>query len=170
MSPSILSQRLFAKLSVSVASISISSVAIPVVVYAETAANPTAAAGANLLSLVDLMQVLVARIIPLAIGATVLAFFIMMIMYMFKPGDGAEKGKMWHYMMYSVVVLFVEVSIWGLVAFLGSATGIKQGGQIPVPEIPTGVRTYDPSRCTVQVIGNVTRQCCRDANNVTTCQ
>ena len=133
-----------------------------------TAANPTAAAGANLLSLVDLMQVLVTRIIPLLIGATVVAFFIMMVMHMF--GDGKDKEKMWHYMMYAVVVLFVEVSIWGLVAFLGSATGIKQGGQIAIPEIPTGVRTYDPSRCTVQNIGGVSRQCCKDANNNYVCQ
>lgn len=139
-------------------------------VYAQiTANNPTAAAGANLLSLVDLMQVLVTRIIPLTIGATVLAFFLLMIKYMFDK-DGAEKGKMWHYMMYSVVVLFVEVSIWGLVAFLGSATGIKQGGQVPVPEIPTGVRTYDPSKCITRAVGNTTQQCCKDANNNYVCQ
>ena len=47
-------------------------------------------------------------------------------------------------MMYAVLVLFVEVSIWGLVAFLSKATGINQGGGVPVPEIPVGVRVYNP--------------------------
>ena len=105
--------------------------------------SPTSQAGANLLSIVDLMQTLTVRIIPLLIGVTVAAFFFMMIKYMF-TSDGMEKGKMWHYMMYAVLVLFVEVSIWGLVAFLSKATGINQGGGVPVPEIPVGVRVYNP--------------------------
>ena len=124
-----------------------------------TAANPTAQAGQNLLGLIDLMQALVTRVIPLLIGATVVSFFVMMVKYMFEK-DGAEKGKMWHYMMYAIVVLFVEASIWGLVAFLGSATGIDQGGRIVVPEIPTGVRTYDPATC--RTINGM--QCCKDRN------
>ena len=122
-----------------------------------TAANPTAQAGQNLLGLIDLMQALVTRVIPLLIGATVVAFFGMLVMYMFTK-DGAQKGEMWHYMMYAIVVLFVEASIWGLVAFLGSATGIDQGGRITVPEIPTGVRTYDPATC--QTVNGM--QCCTD--------
>ncbi len=122
-----------------------------------TGANPTAQAGQNLLGLIDLMQALVTRVIPLLIGATVVAFFGMMVMYMFSK-DGTEKGKMWHYMMYAIVVLFVEASIWGLVAFLGSATGIDQGGRITVPEIPTGIRTYDPATCYTQN----GQQCCVD--------
>ncbi len=120
-------------------------------------ANPTEKAGQNLLGLIDLMQALVTRVIPLLIGATVVAFFVMMVMYMFKP-SGEDKAKMWHYMMYAIVVLFVEASIWGLVAFLGSATGIDQGGRITVPEIPTGVRTYDPATC--QTVNGM--QCCTD--------
>ncbi len=106
-------------------------------------ANPTQQAGQNILSLVDLMQTLTTKIIPLLIGITIVAFFAMMIKYMFSS-DANDKNKMWHYMMYAVVVLFVEVSIWGLVAFLGKATGIGQGGGVPVPEIPVGVRTYNP--------------------------
>ena len=124
-----------------------------------TAANPTAQAGQNLLGLIDLMQALVTRVIPLLIGATVVAFFGMMMKYMFSS-DGETKGKMWHYMMYAIVVLFVEASIWGLVAFLGSATGIDQGGRIVVPEIPTGVRTYDPATCETRN----GMQCCMDRN------
>lgn len=119
-----------------------------------SAADPTAQAGANLLNLVNLMQVLVTRLIPLLMGATVVAFFAMMVWYMFAK-DGAEKGKMWHYMMYAIVVLFVEVSIWGLVAFIGKATGINQGGSVATPDIPTGVRTYNPAQC--PVIGGVPR-------------
>ncbi len=156
--------KLFKKLSTFILS-AVSLFITGVVSVSAQTANPTAAAGANLLSLVDLMQVLVTRIIPLTIGFTVLAFFGVMIKYMVSA-SADDKGKMWHYMMYSVVVLFVEVSIWGLVAFLGSATGIKQGGQVPIPEIPTGVRTYDPSKCSV-ING---KQCCKDATGNYVCQ
>ncbi len=128
-------------------------------VYAQVTNNPTAQAGANIISLVDLVQALITKIIPVLIGLTVLAFFGMMIKYMVSS-DGLDKGKAWHYMMYSVVVLFVEVSIWGLVAFLASATGITQGGQVPIPEIPIGVRTYDPSKCIVNSLG---QQCCQQS-------
>ena len=162
--------KLFKKLSIFILSVVSLSFVGSVSVYAQiTANNPTAAAGANLLSLVDLMQVLVTRIIPLLMGLTVVAFFIMMVMYMFDK-DAKDKSAMWHYMMYAIVVLFVEVSIWGLVTFLGAATGIKQGGQVPVPEIPTGVRTYDPSKCITRPVGNTTQQCCKDANNNYVCQ
>ena len=105
--------------------------------------GPTSQAGANLLSIVDLMQTLTTRIIPLLIGVTIAVFFFMMVKYMISS-DGLEKGKAWHYMMYAIVVLFVEVSIWGLVAFLGKATGIGGGGGAPIPEIPVGVRVYNP--------------------------
>ena len=118
--------------------------------------NPTQQAGQNLLGLVDLMQVLVTRIVPLLIGATVVSFFFMMIKYMFEK-DGDAKGKMWHYMMYAVVVLFVEVSIWGLVAFLGRATGVTQGGAAIIPSIPVGVKTYNPALC--QTLSDGTQIC-----------
>jgi hypothetical protein len=37
---------------------------------------------------------------------------------------------------FSILALFVMVSIWGIVGFLGSVFGINQGGNVPTPGIP----------------------------------
>jgi hypothetical protein len=40
-------------------------------------------------------------------------------------------------MAFSILALFMMVSVWGLVSFLGSFFGIGQGGSVGIPAIPT---------------------------------
>ncbi|MBP6888689.1 MAG: hypothetical protein KBC21_03215 [Candidatus Pacebacteria bacterium] len=79
----------------------------------------------------DMLQTLVKRLVPFLVGLAVLAFFWYLVIFIWKgsenPKERAEgiKGMGW-----SIVALFVMVSIWGLVGFIGGVTGIKQGGSM----------------------------------------
>ena len=61
---------------------------------------------------------------PVLISLALLAFFWSLIMYLFKREDAPNAGK---YLGYSVLILFVMVSIWGIVAFLQQNLGIGDG-------------------------------------------
>jgi hypothetical protein len=93
--------------------------------------------GSALLSLLALAQTLVTRLVPFAIGLAVLAFFWFLIQFIWKgKEDGEKKKASINGMGWSIIALFVMVSIWGLVGFLGSMLGIGQGGSVPVPGVP----------------------------------
>lgn len=75
-------------------------------------------------------------LIPIAVTLAVLAFFWFLIMFIWKgSGDATKRQEGLAGMGWSVVALFVMVSIWGLVGFIGSITGIGQGGRVPIPTI-----------------------------------
>jgi hypothetical protein len=93
--------------------------------------------GSALLQLLALAQTLVSRLVPFAIGVAVLVFFWFLINFIWIGKDNPEdQQKNLRGMGYSVLALFVMVSIWGIVGFAGSLVGINQGGNIPVPGIP----------------------------------
>ena len=103
----------------------------PVVVSNQVQVNTTA-----LTQLLASAQDILSRLVPFAITLAVLVFFWFLIMFIWKSGDPAERKKSLAGMGWSVVALFVMVSIWGIVGFLGSITGIGQGGTVPVPTVP----------------------------------
>lgn len=94
--------------------------------------------GGAILSLLALAQVLVSRLVPFAIGLAVVVFFWYMIMFIVKGNSSADaKDASLKGMGYSILALFVMVSIWGIVGFLGSLSGIGQGGGAPTPSVPS---------------------------------
>ncbi len=75
-------------------------------------------------------------LIPIAVTLAVLAFFWFLINFIWKGGeDGDARKKAVSGMGWSIVALFVMVSIWGLVGFIGSVSGIGQGGTVPIPKV-----------------------------------
>lgn len=93
--------------------------------------------GTGLLSLLSLAQTIVARLVPFAVGLAVLAFFWFLVEFIWKGnGDATKRSEGLKGMGMSVLALFVMVSIWGLVGFLGSMFNIGQGGSVPIPGIP----------------------------------
>jgi hypothetical protein len=93
--------------------------------------------GGALLAFLALLQTLVTRLVPFAIGLAVLAFFWYLIQFIWKGAeDAGKKAEAMKGMGYSILALFVMVSIWGLVGFLGSLFGIGQGGTTPIPGVP----------------------------------
>lgn len=94
--------------------------------------------GQSLLNLLALAQTIVVRLVPFLIGLAVVVFFYNLVMFIVKgSSDPAKHGEYARGMGFSILALFVMVSIWGLVGFFGSFFGIGQGGSVPVPGIPT---------------------------------
>jgi len=88
----------------------------------------------NIETLLESIGRLVDLALPIVVGIALLGFFWGLVKFIFAAGDevDAEKGK--SLMIWSVVALFVMVSVWGLVRFIGSALNIEQGensGNIP---------------------------------------
>jgi hypothetical protein len=93
--------------------------------------------GSALLSLLALAQALVSNLGVFAIGLAVLAFFWFLITFIWKGKDSPdEQSKSLRGMGFSILALFVMVSIWGIIGLLGSIVGVNQGGNIPIPGIP----------------------------------
>jgi hypothetical protein len=94
--------------------------------------------GGALISLLTLVSKLSGMAAPMLVTAAVLVFFWFVIQFIIKGNQDAEaKQASVKGMMYSVGAIFVMVSIWGIVGFLGNLLGINQGGAIPVPAVPT---------------------------------
>ncbi len=96
------------------------------------------AVGQGLIDLLSLMQTILGIAVPMLIGVAVVALFYGIVMFLVDKnngnGDGAKKWS--SFMGMAILALFVMVSVWGLVNFLGSLFGIGQGGSIPQPTIP----------------------------------
>ena len=93
--------------------------------------------GSAILGLLALAQTFVSRFSIFAVGLAVVAFFWFLIEWIWKGReDATAKTNSIKGMGYSILALFVMVSIWGIVGFLGSVTGINQGGNVPIPTVP----------------------------------
>jgi hypothetical protein len=93
--------------------------------------------GSALISLLNLAQAIVSRLVPFAVTIAVLAFFWFLIKFIMSGGDPEGKNKSLKGMGLSILALFVMVSIWGIIGLLGSIVGVNQGGTIPIPAVPT---------------------------------
>ena len=72
--------------------------------------------------------------LPLVVGLALLAFFWGVAQFIWGGEDKRDEGK--QKMIWGIVGLFVMVSVWGLVGFLGSIIGVQQqGGDITVPSV-----------------------------------
>jgi hypothetical protein len=105
--------------------------------YGGVYANQGQVNGGALLSLLALAQTIVARLGIFAVGLAVLAFFWFLIEFIWQGrNDPSKRTASLQGMGYSILALFVMVSIWGIIGLLGSITGVSQGGTVPIPGIP----------------------------------
>lgn len=88
----------------------------------------------NLNDLLEGIGNLVDTALPIVAGLALLAFFWGLVTFIFRGEDAKSEGK--HLMIWGLVALFVMVSVWGLVEFIGNAIGVEQqGGTAEVPQI-----------------------------------
>lgn len=92
--------------------------------------------GGALLQLLALAQEIMSRLVPFAVTAAVLVFFWFLIMFITKSSDATKRADYLKGMGFSILALFVMVSIWGIIGLLGSIVGVGQGGNIPIPGVP----------------------------------
>lgn len=86
-------------------------------------------------SLVNALGDIVNLLIPIAVAVAVLLFFWGLATFIFASGDSEAQATGKQKMIWGVIALFVIVSIWGIVGFLGNLLGIDQGGTAPVPGV-----------------------------------
>lgn len=72
--------------------------------------------------------------LPIVVAIALLAFFYGIVKFIFAGDEGKKEGQ--QLMIWGLVGLFVMVSVWGLVRFIGNALGISQGDTISVPKVP----------------------------------
>ncbi len=118
-------------------------VGLAAVAFASAQTPGVNAPGQGLSNLIAMVQGLVRQLTPLLIGIAVLALFVSLIMFIWKGKEDKEEHAKWAKAMgMSVLAIFVMVSIWGLVGFLGNITGVGQGGGAPVPGVPVNAPVY----------------------------
>ena len=94
--------------------------------------------GGPLMRLLSLAQTIVSRLVPFAIGLALLAFFWYLINFLWKGAEDPKKHEDgMKGMGYSILALFVMVSIWGIISVMGSILGVSQGGGLPPIQMPT---------------------------------
>jgi hypothetical protein len=85
--------------------------------------------GNALLQLLGLAQLIVIRLAPFLIGLAVVAFFWFLVTYIWGSNDKPdEKAKSAKSMGWSILAIFVMVSVWGIITFISTLTGIGYGG------------------------------------------
>jgi hypothetical protein len=90
----------------------------------------------NLETLLRSIGRLVNLALPIVVGLALLGFFWGLVKFIFSQADDA-KVEAKRVMIWSVVALFVMVSVWGLVRFIGDAFGIQQQATPnTVPTVP----------------------------------
>ena len=94
-------------------------------------ANGAPGQGGQLLNIFLLVSTLVARLVPFLIGVALLAFFWFLIKFIWKGREDPAKQKEGKAgMAWAILALFVMVSVWGIIGFMGNVLGIQQGGTI----------------------------------------
>lgn len=83
----------------------------------------------GILGLFAMAQDMLTRSGPLLVGFAMITFFWSLVIFIWKGRESSEeqaKGKKG--MFYSLIALFVMVSVWGIIKFIGNTVGITQGG------------------------------------------
>lgn len=113
---------------------------IPAPTYSGGGINSSGQAiGQSIFSLLGLAQNTINALVPLLIGLAVVALFIGIVGFIFQR-DAADHAKWGKFLGMTILALFVMVSIWGIINFLGSVVGVGQGGGVPVPQVPGAYR------------------------------
>lgn len=89
----------------------------------------------NIENIVEAIGNLVKLATPIVVGLALLAFFWGLVKFIFSQGDEGSRKEAKGLMIWSVVALFIMISIVGIINFIGNALDIDQGGTLPVPGV-----------------------------------
>ena len=73
--------------------------------------------------------------LPIVVAIALLGFFWGLVKFIFAQGSEEAKADAKKIMLWGLIALFVMVSVWGLVGFIGDALGIEQGEDVIVPGV-----------------------------------
>lgn len=87
-------------------------------------------------SIVVSLQELIVILIPLVIAIGLLFFIWGIVQFILASGNEEAKDAGKRRMVWGIITLFVIVSVWGLVGLLNQLTGIEQGMEVILPDLP----------------------------------
>jgi hypothetical protein len=91
----------------------------------------------NLETLLDSIGALVSLALPILVAIALLGFFWGLAKFIFAAGNEESKADGKRIMIWGIIALFVMVSVWGIVNFIGEALSIDQGDDLQgVPGVP----------------------------------
>ncbi len=88
----------------------------------------------NIETFIKSISRLINLLLPIVVAIALLYFFWGLAQFILNSGDDKAQAVGKNRMIWGIVTLFVMVSVWGLVGFVGSALGIQQGansGNVP---------------------------------------
>jgi hypothetical protein len=95
-----------------------------------------------------------AIVIPVLVALAVAVFFWGLIRYLWSASNPEKASENKNIMYWGVIAIFVMVSLWGLVLFIGRALNIGQGGSVPLPTIGPGTAPRSSSPQTTNPQGS----------------
>ena len=90
----------------------------------------------NIQGLLESVGSLVEIALPIVVGIALLGFFWGLVKFIFAQGNEESKADAKKIMLWGIIALFVMVSVWGPVRFIGTALDIEEGGEIEIPTVP----------------------------------
>ena len=101
---------------------------------------PSAADAVTLEHTVGQVSALINGLIPLVLAIAVLTFFWGLAQYMLNAGDGEKRKEGINIMFMGIIVIFVMVSVWGIVRILQETFKVDQGTPIIPATIQRGIQ------------------------------
>lgn len=87
--------------------------------------------------IINLVQTLLDRAVPLLISLAILGFFCLLLMFIWKGPENPDiRQKTKQGMMWSLLAIFMMVAIWGIISFISSTLGIGLGGEMQEFRLP----------------------------------
>jgi len=89
---------------------------------------PATTYAADILSVIGKVREIIDLVVPIIITLAVIYFFWGLAQYIINTGSEEKRTEARNIMIYGIIILFVMLSVWGLVGVLGSTFGVGQGG------------------------------------------
>ena len=100
---------------------------------------PFSAGAVTLTHTLGALNGIINGLIPIILGLTVLIFFWGLAMFLWDAGDSEKRGKGVFIMFMGVIVIFLMVSLWGIIGILQQTFKVDQGRPIipgPIQGVP----------------------------------
>jgi len=84
----------------------------------------------------SVLRILQSTLLPIVAALALIYFFWGLAKFILSAGDEEARKQGQRIMLWGVVALFVMVSVWGIVRFIGNAIGIGTDSSVPIPQAP----------------------------------